>query len=179
LNVLFPTNVGDPRKRFGLARAAEETARQRGIPVEIHQLRDITHNEVPIWLNASDVLLLTSLHEGSPNVVKEALACNLPVISVDVGDVGERLNGIDGCHLASPDPNHLATKLSLVYFGSRTVAGRVRMNELSLERIAVKLKQVYEGIVRSPTSEEVTSGSAPDQSMNDPDVSRGGRWLRH
>jgi len=63
------------------------------------------------WLNASDALLLTSMHEGSPTVVKEALACGLPVVSVDVGDVAERIEGIEGCHLASPEPAELAGKL--------------------------------------------------------------------
>jgi len=55
--------------------------------------------------------LLTSLHEGSPTVVKEALACGLPVVSVDVGDVAERIEGIEGCHLAVATPEDLAAKL--------------------------------------------------------------------
>src|SRR5215813_6801688 len=113
----------------------------------MHYLRGVPHGEVPIWLNASDVLLLTSLHEGSPTVIKEALACNLPIVSVNVGDVRERIWGVDGCYIAAPDPSDLAAKLNLVYSGRRRVAGRVKMQELSLERIALKLKNLYQDLV--------------------------------
>jgi glycosyltransferase involved in cell wall biosynthesis len=114
-----------------------------GLSTKIHQLKSVPHAEVPIWMNGSDVLLLTSLHEGSPNVVKEALACNLPVVSVDVGDVRERIHGIEGCYVAMPNPNDLASKLALVHRGDRRVASRVKMQELSLEGIALQLKKVY------------------------------------
>lgn len=142
-NVVFPTNLGDPRKRFYLAKAAVEIIQKRGIEIEVHQLQGVPHKEVPLWLNASDVIVLTSLHEGSPNVVKEALACNLPIVSVDVGDVRERIHGIEGCYIALPDPHDIATKLALVRSGLRRVEGRMAMKELSLENVAIRLKQFY------------------------------------
>jgi glycosyltransferase involved in cell wall biosynthesis len=132
-----------------LARAAVEVANRSGIPAEIHQLQGVPHDEVPIWLNASDILILTSLHEGSPNVIKEALACNLPIISVDVGDVRERVDGIEGCYLALPNPEDLAAKLRLVHSGPRQVAGRIKMQELSLRRIALALRDFYEELLIS------------------------------
>ena len=143
-HVLFPTNCGDPCKRFDLAQAAVEKMRYCGISTEIHQLRGVPHREVPVWINGSDVLLLTSLHEGSPNVVKEALACDLPVVSVDVGDVRERIQNIEGCYIAAADPSDLADKLSLVYFGRKRIESRNRMQEVSLERIAFKLRNLYQ-----------------------------------
>ena len=81
-----------------------ERATRLGIDAEMHHLSGVPNDHVPIWLNASDVVLLTSLHEGSPTIIKEALACNRPVVSVDVGDVRERIRGVDGCFLARPDP---------------------------------------------------------------------------
>lgn len=148
LNVLFP-NSGDPVKRPDLASAAVKMVNRSGIPAEMHHLQGVPHAEVPVWLNASDVLLLTSLHEGSPNIIKEALACDLPVISVDVGDVSERIQEIEGCYLALPNPDDLASKLSLVHAGPRRVAGRAKIQELSLRRVALRLMEFYEQVLVS------------------------------
>ncbi len=145
-HVLFPANSGTPRKRPGLARAAVEAITRSGIPIEMHPLQGVAHHEVPVWLNASDAVLLTSLHEGSPNIVKEALACDVPIVSVDVGDVRERIRGIEGCYLALPQPDDLAARLRLVYAGPRRVAGRITVQGFALERVAVRLKEFYEEI---------------------------------
>jgi len=93
-----------------------------------------------VWLNASNVLLLTSLHEGSPTVVKEALACGLPVVSVDVGDVAERIEGIEGCHLAVATPETWPAK---------TVSGS--MNGVC-------------GLIAVPGLEELSTSSSPKSS---------------
>jgi glycosyltransferase involved in cell wall biosynthesis len=148
-HVLFPTNGGDPVKRPDLARSAIDRVIRSGIPAELHYLCGVAHDEVPVWLNASHSLLLTSLHEGSPNIVKEALACDVPIVSVDVGDVRERIQGIDGCYIALAEASDLATKLSLVYASPRRVSGRVKMHALSLERVAQRLKELYEEILLS------------------------------
>ncbi|MGE0826101.1 MAG: glycosyltransferase [Candidatus Binatia bacterium] len=148
LHVLFPANSGDPVKRPQLARAAVERVAQCSFPVEFHELRGVPHQTVRYWLNASDVVLLTSRHEGSPNIVKEALACNIPIVSVTVGDVPERIAGISGCYLADPEPNDLAAKLQLVFTGSRRVAGRPRMQDLSLDTVAARLCNFYDDILQ-------------------------------
>jgi len=80
-------------------------------------------------------------------VIKEALACNVPVVSVDVGDVRERIRGIEGCYLAAPDPADLASRLLLVYSGPRRVAGRIKVQDLSLEHVALRLKEFYEEVL--------------------------------
>ncbi len=142
-HVLFPANAGDPVKRPLLAQAAIEAANRLGLNAEMHQLRGVPHEEVSIWLNGSDVVLLTSLHEGSPNIIKEALACDVPVVSVDVGDVRERISGIEGCHIALPDPHDLGEKLHLVRARGRRIAGRERMQQISLEQTSLKLRSFY------------------------------------
>jgi glycosyltransferase involved in cell wall biosynthesis len=84
------------------------------------------------------------VHEGSPNVVKEALACNLPVVSVDVGDVRTRLNGIEGCFVCSEaHPKALAECLERVLAANVRIAGREKVAELSEESIAAKVIEVY------------------------------------
>jgi len=147
-HVLFASNNGDPVKRPWLAKmAVEHQSRDRkGAPVQLHYMTGISNTEVPLWLNASDALILTSLHEGSPTVVKEALACGLPIVSVDVGDVAERIEGIEGCYLAEPEPTALAAKLSLVRENGTRLNCRTRLEELSILNVAQQLKQCYENV---------------------------------
>lgn len=145
-HVLFPANSGSQVKRPELARTVVDAAYQAGIPAELHHLCGVSNAEVPLWLNASDVLLLTSLHEGSPTVVKEALACNIPIVSVDVGDVRERIQGIQGCYIGAADPANpaeLADKLRLVYEQPHRIDSQARAQELSLEHIAAQLNDLY------------------------------------
>jgi glycosyltransferase involved in cell wall biosynthesis len=146
-HVLFPANSGDPVKRPELAQAAVDRLHSMGIRSELHHLCGVPNTEVPLWLNASDVLLLTSLHEGSPNIVKEALACDLPVVSVDVGDVKERIEEVSGCYIANSDSYDLADKLCLVYSGKRRVFGRIKVQGFSLECIALQLKGMYDELL--------------------------------
>ena len=80
-------------------------------------------------------------------MVKEALACNRAVVSVDVGDVRERIEGIEGCYLASADASDLAAKLRLVHADRRRVAGEIKIQHLSLEQIARRLTQFYEDLL--------------------------------
>jgi glycosyltransferase involved in cell wall biosynthesis len=143
-HVLFPANSGNAVKRPWLAQAAVDVLRAAGTRTELHHLSGVSHEMVPLWLNASDALLLTSQHEGSANVIKEALACDVPVVSVDVGDALERLRSVAGCHIAAPDPIDLAGKLMLVHDGERRVEGRAAVANLSLEAVARRLKEFYE-----------------------------------
>lgn len=81
--------------------------------IELLELKGFSRNEVNLLMCSADALLMTSFSEGSPQVVKEALACGCPIVSVDVGDVKERVEGVAGCYVASSyDPNELAFLLN-------------------------------------------------------------------
>jgi len=159
-HVLFASSSGDPVKRPWLARAAVAQMSESDRPAEFHCISGIPTVEVPLWLNAGDALLLTSLHEGSPNIVKEALACGLPVVSVDVGDVAGRIESIEGCHLASPQPAALAGKLDLVRRHRKRLDCGARLQELSILNVAHQLRQCYQDVAsgfraaRFPASSE-------------------------
>ncbi len=144
-HILFSTtNRSNEKKRLVLAEAAVEVLRQGGVDAELHGLWHIPHEEVPVWINASDVLLFTSREdEGSPNIVKETLACGRPVVSVDVGDVIERIDGIDGCYIAQADPRDLADKLGNVVNGRRRVDSLDAMKDLTIETVAHRVEAVY------------------------------------
>ncbi|MCA9469859.1 MAG: glycosyltransferase [Nitrospira sp.] len=146
-HILFNGNSNDPVKRPQLARKAVFALYEFGVKAEFHEMRGVPNTEVSKWLNASDVVLLTSLHEGSPTIIKEALACNLPVVSVDVGDVRERVEGVEGCHIATPEVKSLAEKLILVYQRGIRIDGRTRVQELSLENVACRLVSLYKEII--------------------------------
>ena len=141
-HVLFPASRARPEKRFKLAAAAVALTEPRG-GVELHELAGVSHDQVPVWLNAADAIILTSTHEGSPNVVKEALACDVAVVSVDVGDVRERIEGIDGCFVADATVEDLADKLSRALARGGRVQGRDRVAGLSLDHVAGQLLEVY------------------------------------
>jgi glycosyltransferase involved in cell wall biosynthesis len=145
-HVLFASSNGDPVKRPWLAKAAVARMSHAKRAPELHYLTGIPNPDVPLWLNASDVLLLTSQHEGSPTVVKEALACGLPVVSVDVGDVAERIEGIAGCHLARAEPEELASRLHLVRQRAQRLECPAQLDELSILTVGQRLKQCYEEI---------------------------------
>ncbi len=149
-HVLFPARPARGEKRFDLAGAAFRMLRRSGVQVELHTLDGVPHEEVPIWLNAANAVLLTSMREGSPMVVKEALACNVAVVSVDVGDVRERLAGVDGCFLAEPTPHDLSEKLRRTLERERRIDGRERVADLSLERVAHRMRDIYAVLVNEP-----------------------------
>ncbi|GAB4539791.1 MAG: hypothetical protein Fur002_05480 [Anaerolineales bacterium] len=106
--VLF---VGDPtrtEKRFWLAQQASKL-----LSAQLVTAHGVPFEHMPLYMNACDALLVTSSTEGSPNAVKEALACNLPVVSTDVGDVRQQTANIAGCEICADDsPAALAAALT-------------------------------------------------------------------
>jgi glycosyltransferase involved in cell wall biosynthesis len=108
---------------------------------------EINHDLIPYYLNAADVLILTSLWEGSPNVIKEAMACNLPIVSTNVGDVKEVICNTEGCYITTFDAEDVAKKLEkAVQFGQRT-NGRIKIAHLDDQVIARKIIGLYKEVL--------------------------------
>lgn len=144
-----------PEKNWPLAEAAVKQLQvtHHTSNISLVPVYDKTPSEVMAYMNAADCLLLTSDSEGSPNVIKEAMACNCPIVTTDVGDVKERLHNLDGCFVA---PNgdlsfvigELAKDLEkTLAFGKRT-EGRKRIVEdrLEISQIAKRIIEVYEQV---------------------------------
>jgi len=143
--VVFNVGANPRTKRLDLAQAAFGRARAARADLRLemidgHQLPA----RIPLLLNAADCLLVTSDHEGSPNIVKEALACNLPEVSVNVGDVAERLAGVTPSRVVVRSERAIAEAiLDVVQLGGRS-NGAAAVRNLSEERIAEQILAVYE-----------------------------------
>jgi teichuronic acid biosynthesis glycosyltransferase TuaC len=145
--VLFAARPQQARKRFDLASAAVALVNQR-LPARIEVAWGVPHSRIPLMMNAADCLIMTSMIEGSPNVVKEALACDLPVVSVPVGDVHERLGGVDGCELTTDDrPQTLAAALERVLRRGGRVEGRAAVRSLDEQLLTQRVIQVYRSVL--------------------------------
>ncbi|MBK7048530.1 MAG: glycosyltransferase [bacterium] len=115
-----------------------------GMDVEILPVFKVPHDQIPLYMGAADVLALTSDHEASPCVIKEALASNLPIVSVRVGDVEERIAGVNGCFLCSQTPSDVADKLQLALAHSGPTNGREAVKTISLKETARRTISVLE-----------------------------------
>jgi len=147
--VLFPHTPDVPRKRFDLAEAALKVMAREGLHLRLWAVSGVPHAQMPDYYRAADCLLLTSDQEGSPNVVKEALCCDVPVVSVDVGDVRRWLDRAPGCCLVERDPVAIAAGLRQVVCGRGRVDGSAVRGEVSADRVAAQVLAVYrEAIAR-------------------------------
>ena len=157
--VLFAGNPEQPRKRYALAKAAMDLLNQR-LPAELVVAWAVSHSDIPLYMNACDAFVFTSMQEGSPNVVKEALACDLPVVSVAIGDVEERLKGIEGCELCPDErPESIAACLERVLRRGQRVAGRIAVAHLAEEAITARLIGLYQAVLRRrPSDSPVGAG---------------------
>jgi glycosyltransferase involved in cell wall biosynthesis len=154
--VLWP-HARNRRKRLDRAEKAVELLRQRIPEAELVVASGLPPERVPIYMNACDAFLLTSESEGSPQTVKEAMACNLPVVAVDVGDVADLIRGTDGCYLASPAPPDLARQLEAALRRQQRTNGREAMRAYSLPAIADRIIEVYGDTLRAKLARRVVS----------------------
>lgn len=145
--VLFPNTSYDPRKRIDLAEQAVAILRRDHPEAELLVVYHRPQEEVPLYMNACDVMLLTSDWEGSPNVVKEAMACNLPIVSVDAGDAWEVIGGARNCHRASRDAADLAAKLRNALDAGVRSDGRERIGHLEMSAVARRVTDVYRRVL--------------------------------
>jgi len=144
--VLFPYDPAEERKRYDLIEAAVAQARAQVPELEILRVQRVPRERLPLYMNAADVLVLASMLEGSPNAVKEAMAVNLPVISVEVGDVRDLLGPTEGCSLVPRDATAIAGKIVEVCTQGGRTRGREWIARLSLESVAKQIVDVYQSV---------------------------------
>ena len=144
--ILFGNDPQRTVKNFPLAQAAVEHLHARGVDAELVVASGLPHEKVAQYINASNVLILTSFTEGSPNVVKETMACNVPVVSTDVGDVSQIIGRTNGCAVCPHDPDALATALEQALLHTEPTSGRTDIQHLDRLVVARQIVAIYEKI---------------------------------
>jgi glycosyltransferase involved in cell wall biosynthesis len=154
--ILFGNDPHIPRKNFPLAQAALERLRSRGVPAELVVANGLPQTTVVLYINACNALLLPSIVEGSPNIVKETMACGVPVVATDVGDVSQVIGHTEGCSVCPYDPDALATALQQALRLAEPTTGRADIMHLDRSAVAQQVIAVYEQVIRKKTKARET-----------------------
>ncbi len=166
--VLFANNPAIPVKNFALAQAAVEHLHARGIDVELVVANGLSHDTVVQYMNASNALILPSKAEGSPNVVKEAMACNIPVVATNVGDVATVISRTAGCSICADNAEDFAAGIEKALAHQGPTTGREDIRHLDSAVIAQQTIEVYQRITKrahSRTQRPIASEVRPEEKV--------------
>lgn len=151
-NILFPADPSRPEKNYEFAKSIVERLENEN--VELHFFKNVDPKQVPIYINAANVILLTSLWEGSPNVIKESMACNKPIVTSRVGDVEHVLGDTEGCFIGDLDSKeqfleNLKSAISF-YLENKNTKGRDRILSIGFDSksISEKLRGLYKSVMK-------------------------------
>jgi len=141
---LFSSSFDTPVKNSELAKAAcREIA-----GLELVEMKNFTRAQVNLFLNACDLLILTSLREGSPQVIKEALATNCPIVSVNVGDVPQKIGNVDNAFITTYSKEDIVKKMEVVLTNNKRTNGAIKVKDLDLDSVACQIVTIYKKTIR-------------------------------
>jgi teichuronic acid biosynthesis glycosyltransferase TuaC len=153
--IIFPSNPERPAKGFNLFQDAIQLL-DRNIKIMLHVISagNIPHEKMPFYYNASDVVVHPSLYEASPTAIKEAMACNIPIVASKAGDTQKILGNLPGHFLCDLNPQDIADKIKYsIDFGKRTEArSRIIEEGLDLVSTSKKIKKVYQEVIKNECS---------------------------
>lgn len=154
--VLFAADPAIPVKRYSLARDAVNLLQYHDADTELVVVHREPQARLALYMSACDALAFPSYQEGSPNIVKQAMACNLPIVATDVGDVREVIGNTAGCYISEPDPGSFAQLLGAILASPFRTTGREDVKHLSGPLIAERLIHVYEEVLRRRESRSLS-----------------------
>lgn len=143
-HVLFTSDPKRREKNYALAESAVSCIEN----AELHAMVGVQNEDTPIWYNAADVVLMTSLWEGSPNAIKEAMACSRPIVSVNVGDVKKILGTTEHCYMVQYSQDQVVSKLQLAMQHNGATEGRKCIVNLGLDTgtVAKQIIAIYDNL---------------------------------
>lgn len=144
--ILFASKFGYRAKNVQLAFNAVNFLNDKNI--KLVEFSNIRNEDLNYYYNACDLLLMTSLSEGSPQVIKEAMACNCPIVSTDVGDVKEIIGNTEGCYITSYDPEDVAHKINQAILFNKRTNGRESIKHLDSNKLAEKMISIYRKMLK-------------------------------
>jgi len=140
---LFSSSFDKKVKNYQLAKKAIDLVGG----VELLELKGYNRKEVNMLMNACDLLLVTSFSETGPLVVKEAMACNCPIVTTDVGDVREVIGNTNGCYITSYDPKDVANKIKKTLEFRGKTNGREKATHLDINNVAKEIINIYRKVI--------------------------------
>ena len=147
--VLFSARPDQTGKGIELVQEVMRRLKRRLPNCRLEHLRgEVSKDQVARSMNASNCLIMASLREGSPNIVKEALACNLPVISSPVGDVPELLEGVSPSAVVERTTENFAQALLTILQKRKRSNGRIKAEDFGMESTANRLLSFYQEVLR-------------------------------
>lgn len=146
--VMLYVGRDSPSKRTDVIRDAHRIVATQIKETDLVIATNIPHESVPDYMNAADVFVFASESEGAPVVIKEALACNLPVVSVDVGDVGEVIRGVKNCYICERNAPSMAECVIRVLRSGERSDGRNVALQFSTRRLAERTLEIYNSVLQ-------------------------------
>ena len=137
--IVFSSSFDNKIKNVQLAKLAISNINN----CKLIELEGYEKEQINLILNASDLLLVTSLSETGPIIVKEALACNCPIISTNVGDVQKLIRNVNNCYISSYNPEDIKKRINQVFRNNKRTNGQQIIKNFNLENIAYKIIDVY------------------------------------
>lgn len=146
-NILFGGSFTNLRKNVALANAALDILKRDDI--NLIEMKGFSREQVTLLYNACDMLLLPTKSEGSPQVLKEAMAYNCPVVATDVADIAYLLDGVSNSYVTSFDPQDVAEKIACALECGQRTNGRERIEKLKLEnsQVAKTIYSIYQKVL--------------------------------
>ena len=146
-NILFGGSFTNLRKNVALANAALDILKRDDI--NLIEMKGFSREQVTLLYNACDMLLLPTKSEGSPQVLKEAMAYNCPVVATDVADIAYLLDGVSNSYVTSFAPQDVAEKITRALECGQRTNGRERIEKLQLEnsQVAKTIYSIYQQVL--------------------------------
>ena len=145
-NILFGGSFSNPRKNYPLAKEAIDLL---PYPVNLIEMKGFNRKEVNKLLCGCDLFLLPTKSEGSPQVVKEALGCNCPIVATGVADIPVLLSGVKNSYYTSFEATEIASRIDTILKDGGRSDGRKKIDELKLDnsQVAVSLLKIYNSVL--------------------------------